>query len=83
MIVQIDKTYIKQLVTASAALNSALTQILTSLEDDRWVPPVQAEAELGINAQTVRHLARSGQVASRRLSERRIEVKILDLQQRA
>ncbi len=83
MTAQIDKAVIEQLVTASAALTNALTQILTSLNDDRWITPVEAEADLGISAQTVRHLARSGQIASRRRSERRIEVKLSDLQQRA
>ncbi len=81
MTTQIDPALIEQLITASQNLNAAMTQILSSLTDERWVTPLQAQQELGIDAQTVRRLARSGRVASRRPSERRMEVKLSDLQQ--
>lgn len=83
MTAQIDKALLHDLPTANQALSSAITQILTSLDDERWVTPLQAQQELGIDAQTVRRLARSGRVASRRPSERRMEVRLSDLQQRA
>lgn len=83
MTTQIDKALIEQLITASQSLNAAMTQILVSLKDERWVTSAQAEAELGIPAQTVRYLARTGKVASRKLSDRRVEVLFSDLQERA
>lgn len=80
---QIDPALIEQLITASQSLNAAMTQILVSLKDDRWVTPLQAEAELGIPSQTIRYLARSGKVSSRLIGKKRMEVKLSDLQERA
>jgi hypothetical protein len=83
MTTQIDKALLQELLTANQSLSNAITQILTSLDDERWVTSAQAEAELGIPAQTVRYLARTGKVASRKLSDRRVEVLFSDLQERA
>lgn len=83
MTTQIDKALLQELLTANQSLSNAIAQILTSLDDERWVTPLQAEAELGIPAQTVRYMARTGKVASRKLSERRVEVFLSDLQGKA
>ncbi len=80
---QIDPALIEQLITASQSLNAAMTQILVSLKDDRWVTPLQAEAELGIPSQTIRYMARNGKVSSRLIGKKRMEVKLSDLQERA
>lgn len=80
---QIDPALIEQLITASQSLNAAMTQILVSLKDDRWVTPLQAEAELGIPSQTIRYLARSGKVSSRLIGKKRMEILLSDLQAKA
>ena len=83
MTAQIDPALIEQLSTAVISMNSALTQILSSLKEERWVTPLQAEAELGIPSQTIRYLARSGKVSSRLIGKKRMEVRLSDLQARA
>lgn len=83
MTAQIDPAVIEQLVSASQSLISAMTQILSSLKEERWVTPLQAEAELGIPSQTIRYLARSGKVSSRLIGKKRMEVRLSDLQARA
>jgi hypothetical protein len=83
MTAQIDKSLLEDLLTANQAMSNAITKILSSLKDERWVTPLQAEAELGIPSQTIRYLARSGQVASRLIGKKRMEVLLSDLQSRA
>lgn len=82
MTAQIDKSLLQDLLTANQAISNAITQILVSLDDERWVTPLQAEAELGIPSQTIRYLARSGKVSSRLIGKKRMEVKLSDLQAR-
>ncbi|MEA4865320.1 MAG: hypothetical protein VB088_07975 [Sphaerochaeta sp.] len=83
MTAQIDKSLLEDLLTANQAMSNAITKILSSIKDERWVTPLQAEAELGIPSQTIRYLARSGQVASRLIGKKRMEVLLSDLQSRA
>lgn len=83
MTAQIDKSLLQDLLTANQAISNAITQILVSLDDERWVTPLQAEAELGIQSQTIRYLARSGKVSSRLIGKKRMEVRLSDLQARA
>ena len=83
MTAQIDRETLKQLSAALQLIGSVTEQILSSLNDERWVTPLQAEAELGIPSQTIRYLARSGKVSSRLIGKKRMEVKISDLQARA
>ena len=53
------------------------------VNDERWVTPLQAEAELGIPSQTIRYLARSGKVSSRLIGKKRMEILLSDLQAKA
>lgn len=81
MTIQIDKDTIEKMVAANIAMNTVLTNILSSLNEERWVSPAQAEAETGISAQTVRWMARNGKIESRRIGpgKRLMEVKLSDL----
>ena len=83
MTAQIDKSLLQDLLTANQAISNVITQILDSLDDERWVTPLQAEAELGIPSQTIRYLARSGKVSSRLIGKKRMEVLLSDLQAKA
>ena len=83
MTAQIDKSLLQDLLTANQAISNVITQILDSLDDERWVTPLQAEAELGIPSQTIRYLARSGKVSSRLIGKKRMEILLSDLQAKA
>lgn len=83
MTAQIDRETLKQLSAALQLIGSVTEQILSSLNDERWVTPLQAEAELGIPSQTIRYLARSGKVSSRLIGKKRMEILLSDLQAKA
>lgn len=81
MTTTITREAIEQIIAANAAFNAALTSILSSLDEDRWVTPAEAEAETGIKAQTVRWMVRNGKLESRRKGPKGklIEVRLSDL----
>jgi len=83
MTAQIDKALLQDMIQANMAFNQAMVSILSSLNTDQWLSPADAENATGVSAQTIRHLARSGQVQSRKKSAKLIEVLLSDVEQHA
>jgi len=81
MIVQIDKGLLQEMIHANMAFNSAMASILSSLDDDKWLSPADAQKATGVPAQTIRHLARSGRIQSRKKSQKLVEVLLSDVEQ--
>lgn len=83
MTVQIDKDLLQQMVEANMAINQAMTTFLSSLNTDVWLSPADAQEATGVPAQTIRHLARSGQVQHRMKSQKLYEVLLSDVERYA
>lgn len=84
MTVQIDKGLLQEMIQANMAFNQAMASILSSLDNsDVWLSPADAQQATGVPAQTVRHLARTGQVQSRKKSQKLIEVLLSDVERHA
>ena len=81
MTATITREAIEKIIAANAAFNEALTSILSTMSEERWVTPAEAEAETGIKAQTIRWMVRNGKIESRRKGPqgKLIEVKLSDL----
>jgi hypothetical protein len=73
---------IKALVEATRAQNAALLAVLEGFaeEEDRWVDTNVAERETGIPANRIRYLARSNQIQSKRTGQRKLSVRLKDLE---
>jgi hypothetical protein len=48
--------------------------------EDRWVDTRIAERETGIPAERIRYLARSGQIQNKKIGQRKLSVKLSDLE---
>lgn len=83
MTVSIDQDLVVQMIQTSIAYNDVMAKILSSLQDDQWLSPSEASEITGVPVQRVRHLARSGQVHSRKKSQKLIEVLLSDVKKEA
>ena len=84
MTVQIDKALLQDMIQANMAFNHAMASILQSLDTtDVWLSPADAQEATGVPAQTIRHLARSGRIQSRKKGQKLIEVLLSDVERYA
>jgi hypothetical protein len=83
MTIHIEQELVEQMIQANMALNTAMSKILESLQNGQWLTPAEAEKVTGIPSQKIRHLARSGQIESRKKSQKLIEVLLSDLKKEA
>ena len=83
MTINIEQELVEQMIKANMALNTAMSKILESLQNGQWLTPTEAEKVTGIPSQTIRYLARSGRIESRKKSQKLIEVLLSDLKKEA
>jgi hypothetical protein len=81
--ITIEKELVEQMIQTSIAYNDVMSKLLASLQTDQWLTPAEAEKVTGIPSQKIRHLARSGQIESRKKSQKLIEVLLSDLKKEA
>lgn len=81
MTVQIDKGLLQEMIQANMAFNQVMVSLLSSLDSaEKWLSPADAERTTGVPAQTIRHLARTNRIQSRKKSAKLIEVLLSDLE---
>ena len=83
MTVNISQELLSKLVQATALYNSVLEELLLEMRAERWVSPADAQAETGIDAQTIRRLARSGRIKSQKKGQKLIVVPLSEVKQYA
>lgn len=80
MTAQIDTNLLKQILDLSVRQNKVIQQLLENLEqEDQFVSTKRAYDLTGIDPSRIRYLYRTGCIDGRKVSERKIEVSMKDL----
>lgn len=83
MTVNISAELLHKIAQATSLYTEVLQQLISEINEERWVSPADAEAETGIDAQTIRRLARAGRIKSQKKGQKLIVVPISEVKEYA
>lgn len=83
MTVNISAELLSKIAQATTLYAEVLQQLISEMNEERWVSPADAQNETGIDAQTIRRLARAGRIKSQKKGQKLIVVPISEVKQYA
>lgn len=83
MTVNISAELLHKVAQATSLYAEVLQQLISEINEERWVSPADAQAETGIDAQNIRRLARAGRIKSQKKGQKLVVVSLSDVKEYA